>query len=402
MPPNTAAAVFGILLLAGSFAVRADEYDTINYSVGLTHQYDNNLFRLPAGVNPLPLVGKSARDDRITTATLGIKFKKAYSLQQLEASYEHISNRYDTYDFLNHEADNFRGAWRWHLTPRLAGNLTANRTQALVGFGDFRNYGTRNLRTTTTFRADADWNILPGGWHLRGGLDRSRTSNSQLFIQDEGTQVNSADLGLRYVFPSFNWIDFVSRTGQGSYLGRNLDPVNQLDEGFREQRNELRIYWLAHGKSLIEGSLGYLARDHEHYGSRDYSGGVGSLKWTWTPTGKLALIVSWKRDMAAYTDAASSYYLQDVYSISPIWQVSAKIRLSLKFDRNTRDFRGPVTLLPVVPRHERINTAQFVAEWTPLRALNISGYLIDDRREANQTGFGYQDRIAGANVRLDF
>jgi exopolysaccharide biosynthesis operon protein EpsL len=400
--PRAAVAILGILTLAGSFAVHADQQDTISYSVGLTHQYDNNLFRLPSGVNPQPLVGKSARDDRITTATLGIKFSKAYSLQQLEASYEHISNRYDTYDFLNHDADNFRGAWRWQLTPRLTGNLTANRTQALVSFGDFRNYNTRNLRTNTAFRADADWNVFRNGWHLRGGVERNRTSNSQVFVQDEGSEVTGADLGLRYVFPSSNWIDYVSSTGQGTYLGRRLDPVNQLDDGFRDTRNELRIYWLAHGKSLIEGSVGYLARNNNHYSSRDYSGGVGSLKWTWTPTGKLALVVSWKRDMAAYTDVASSYYLQDVYSISPMWQVSAKIRLSLKFDHNTRDFRGPVTLLPVTARHERSDTAQFVAEWTPLRALNISGYLIEDRREANQAGFSYQDRIAGANVRLDF
>jgi exopolysaccharide biosynthesis operon protein EpsL len=400
--PKAATAVLCLGCLAGPFVAHADQYDTVNYSAGLTHQYDNNLFRLPGGINPLPLVGKSARDDRITTATLGINFKKAYSLQQFEAGYEHISNRYATYDFLDHEADNLRGAWRWYLTPRLAGNLTANRTQALVSFGDYRNYGTKNLRTSTTVRADADWNIFRDGWHLLGGIDRSRSSNSQIFIQDEGSVVTSADLGLRYVFPSSNWIDFVSRSGRGSYLGRNLDPVNQLDDGFREQRNEMRIYWQVYGKSLIEGSLGYLARDNNHYASRDFSGGVGRLKWTWTPTGKLALLVSWQRDMAAYTDATSSYYLQDIYSIAPMWQVSSKVRLSLKFDHNTRDFRGPVTLLPVIARHERSNSAQFSAEWTPLRALSVSGYIVEDRREASQTGYGYEDRIVGANVRLDF
>lgn len=399
---KTVTIVVCLFWLACSPVAQADEYDTLNYSVGLTHQYDNNLFRLPDGINPLPLVGKPARDDRITSATLGVKFKKTYSLQQFEAGYEHISHRYANYGFLDYEADNFRGTWRWQLTPRLRGNLTANRTQALVSFGDFRNYDTKNLRTTTVYRADADWHLFRNGWHLLGGVDSSESNNSQVFTQDTGSRITSADFGLRYLFPSASRIDFVSRSGRGSYLGRNLDPVNQLDDGFREQRNDLRIYWLISGKSLVEGSLGYLARDNDHYASRDFSGEVGSLKWTWTPTGKLALIVSWKRDLAAFTDATSSYYLQEVYSIMPIWQVSSKLKLSFKFDRNTRDYLGPVTFLPVIARQERINSAQLVAEWTPIRAVSVSGYFTTEQRVANQTGYGYEDRIAGANVRLDF
>lgn len=379
----------------------ADAQDTVNYRVGLTHQRDDNLFRLPAGINPLPLVGKSARADSVTSAMLGVNFSKAYSLQQIEADFEHFSHRYGTYGFLNHGANNARAAWRWQLTPWLKGNLTANRNQALVGFADYRAYNKLNLRTTASYRLDADWNIFHNGWHLRGGLDHTRTSNSQTFTQDEGTRIASADIGLRYVFPSSNWIDVIVRGGSGSYLGRDLDLAHRLDNGFSDRRADLRAFW-QNGKSQVEGGLGYLARDYDHFADRDFTGGVGNLKWTWKPTGKIAVIVAWKRDLAAYTDTASSYYIQNTYSVSPVWQVDSKIRLSLRLDRNNRDFRGPVSLLPVVARHEQINTAQLVAEWTPQRAITVSGYLTEDWRNSNQAGYDYDARVAGANVRLDF
>lgn len=378
----------------------ADEADTLNFSAGLTRQYDNNLFRLPDGVNPLALTGKSARADTITTATLGIGFKKAWSLQQVEASYEHVDNRYATYGYLDNEADNGRAAWRWQFTPRLKGNLTYNRSQALLSFGDFTDYDSKNVRTNTALRFDADWNPFGNGWHLLAGVDRHRTSNSRLFVQEEGSRLASADLGLRYVFPSGNWIGAVTRGGEGEFIGRRLDIPHQLDTGFRDRRHELRAYW-SHGKTLLEGSMGHASRDYDHFSSRDYRGGIGSLKWTWTPTGKLVLLASWKRDFAAYTDATSSYYRQDIVSIGPVWQVDAKLRLSLKLDHSRRDYRGAVTPLPFVARDDRGNSAQFSTDWSPLRSLTVTGYYIDDRRDSSLAGSDYAARILGLNLRFE-
>lgn len=378
----------------------ADGADTLNFSAGLTRQHDGNLFRLPDGINPLALTGKSARADTITTATLGINFKKAWSLQQVEASYEHVDNRYATYGYLDNEADNARAAWRWQFTPRLKGNLTYDRSQALVSFGDFTDYGTKNVRTNTAQRFDADWTPFDNGWHLLAGIGRHRTSNSQLFVQEEGSRSVSADFGLRYVFPSGNWIGVVARDGEGEFFGRRLDAVNQLDTGFRDRRRELRAYW-SRGKTLLEGSLGHASRDYDHFSSRDYSGGIGSLKWTWTPTGKLAVLTSWKRDFTAYTDARSSYYRQDIVSIGPVWQAAAKLRLSLKLDHTRRDYRGAVTALPFVAREDRGNAVQISADWSPLRALTVTGYYIDDRRDSSLAGSDYAARILGLSLHFE-
>lgn len=395
------------LLVAGaagfaSLLAFADTDDTLNCSIGLTRQHDSNLFRLPEGVSPLLYTGKPARGDDLTSATFGVSLKKAYSLQQIEAGFERSSNRYGTYTYLNNDADSGRAAWRWQLTPRLRGNLTADRSQTLMSFTDYTGYATKNVRTITAVRADAEWNLFRNGWYVHGGVDRYETRNSQTFTQDQGSRVASADAGVRYVFPSGNWIDVLSRVGVGDFLDRSLDAVNQLDNGFRDRRTEVRGYWAVGGKSLLEGAAGYATRDYDHFSSRDYSGGVGNLKWTWQPTGKLALVASWKRDFAAYIDVTSSYYRQDVYSVGPVWQVDAKVRLSLKLDHTRRDYRGAVTTLPFTARDDRIDLKQVTADWTPLRALTLSGYVIDDRRASSLAGANYGARVIGANAALNF
>lgn len=379
----------------------ADAADTINFTAGVTQQRDSNIFRLADGVDPRPLVGNSARADTMTTGTFGARVRKAYSLQQFEGDLSRVSSRYDTYTHLNNEADNARAVWRWQATPHLTGNLTFNRTQFPIGFADYANYSTQNMRTITTQRLDADWNPFRNGWHLRGGVERTKTHNSRAFVQDEGTSIVGADLGVRLVFPSANWVELITLGRNGTYLGRSLDTANQRDTGFRNRRTELRARWMG-GKSVVEGSVGYASRNHDHFSNRNHSGAVGSISWTWAPASTLALVTMWKRDLVSYLDAISSYYRQDVISIGPVWQASAKLKLSVKFDHTRRDFRGAVTSLPFIARQDRSNSMQIGAEWTPLRALTLGAHYIENKRDSSLPFGDFAARTVGFSLRFDF
>ena len=399
--PVTLGALAVVAACICPLAAHADAADTINFTADITQQRDNNIFRLANGVDPLPLVGNSARADRITASTFGAAVRKAYSLQQFEVDLNRVSSRYDTYTHLNNDADNARAAWRWQATPYLTGNLTYKRTEFLIGFVDYANYSSQNMRTITTQRLDADWNPFRNGWHLRGGVEQSKTRNSRAFVQDEGTNLVGADLGVRLVFPSANWVELVTLGRNGTYLGRDLDTANQLDTGFRNRRTEMRARWMG-GKSLVEGSVGYASRKHDHFASRDHGGAVGSISWTWTPASTLALVTLWKRDLVSYLDAISSYYRQDVISIGPVWQASPKFKLSIKFDHTRRDFRGAVTSLPFIARRDRGNSTQISAEWTPLRALTIGAHYIDNKRDSSLPFGDFAARTVGFSLRFDF
>lgn len=396
--------MFGLALIGGmlvSGAASADQDDTINLNAGIGYLHDSNLFRLSPEANTKALLGKDNRDDQITTTSLGIAFRKALGLQVFEAGWDRLSNRYATYTHLDSDINNRRMAWRWQLTPSVKGNLAYNQTQSMVGFADYSNYATQNIRRITTYRVDADWNILPGGWHLITGVDRYETTNSQTYTQDEGSRITSTDVALRHVFSSGNWADLSGRAGRGEFPNRKPNDLSQFDNNFDDRRAEFRANW-SHGKSTLRGGVGYSTREYEHYEARNYSGAVGNLAWQWQPTGKTGLLLSWKRDLAAFTDQTSSYYLQDVFSIMPIWQADAKLRLGVKFDHARRDYRGAITTAAYTPRNDRITSAKISLDWTPLRTLTINAYWSQEGRNSSLAMGDYSARQIGVNLRAEF
>jgi len=396
---NPVRALLPLLLALGAAGARADADDTINLSAGLVRHHDSNLFRVADGVDLAPLVGNRQRGDTLTTARLGIDFRKAWSLQELEAAYEHVDTRYATYDHLDHAVDNLRLRWRWSLTPRLTGNLGHSRDESLVGFGDYTGYGSRNTRITVATRLDADWHA-GGSWHLRAGIERRTSRNTRSFTQDEGARTDSGEAGIRYQFRSGNRLEAIVRHGRGAYL-RTLDPLAQLDAGFTERRHELRARRALGGKSTLEATLGHVARRHDNFASRDYAGAVGSARWNWSPTGKLDLALAWKSELAAYTDATASYARQESLALSPSWQITHKIRLGLVLDRKWHDYRAAV--VPLVPhRADRLDSARLEAEWRPWRNVQVGGYLASDRRHSSLAPLRHDTRMAGATLRLDY
>lgn len=378
----------------------ADKDDTLNVTVRAAKQYDDNIFRLAGGVDPTPLVGQSSRGDQIETSAVGVSFKKPYSMQQLEANAERVCYRYDRYGFLNSNVNNGSVAWRWHFLPAISGNLIATTSQALAGFADYRTFNQPNLRTTTRKRFDADWQVA-GGWHLVGGVEQTHYRNSQAFTQDDSTRVTAQDIGVRYLFRSGASVGVTATQSNGQY-SRTVDPLQQLDSGYREHRNLVRLSWPVTGKSTLEGELGRVSRTNDNFASRDYSANVGAVKWGWTPTGKLALQMSLRRNVASWTDLTSSYYVEDTLSVAPVWQVSAKVKASLQLDRKERDFRAPVTTAPFVPRRDRQNAAQLAVEWVPMRFLTVTGYVANERRGSTVSGFDYVSKSFGATVQLTF
>lgn len=380
-------------------AVRADATDTLNLRFGIGTQYDSNLFRVADGFDLASRVGRSARDDRITTANIGLDFRKAWSLQQFEASVEKVRQRHATHDFLDHDLDNLQAAWRWSLSPRLTGNLVHQRTQSLIGFDNYTDYTAPNLRTVNAQRFDADWHVT-GGWHLRAGADRERTDNSRTFTQDDSVRSTGLFAGIRYIFPSGSRLEATTRRSDGEY-DRALNIPAQLDNDFRQTRRELRARWALSGKSTLEGGIGRVAREHAHFAARDFSGTVGNLQWNWQATGKLGLAASLKRDLAAFHDANASYYVSEAISLTPAWQIGAKFRLSLSLNREWRRYHGAI-VPPPTARREHTDSARLSAAWQPRRNIALSAYLGGQRRDASLPALDYTARSAGADLRIDF
>ena len=382
--------------------VRADDEDTLNLSAGIAVLHDDNLFRLSPGVDPNTVLGKSTKSDDITTATVGLKLNKRYSLQQFELDASLVDYRYRTFSYLDFTAANYAAAWRWSLTPYLHGNLTSDRKESLNSFSDYSGYRTRNLRTDENKRFDAVLEVS-GSWRVLGGIARSTRINSQLFLEEGDTRLDTAEGGLRYDFPSGTKLSYIARDGRGDYFNRDQPIVaTRLDNQFDQRENEVRLIWPVTEKTTIDARAAHIERTHEHFGDRDYAGNVGALNVSWQVTDKTSVMAGFGRELSSYQSTDSSYISTDRFTLSPAWQISAKTTLRGRYDYAQRDYRGAIAATPLSDRVDTQHTAMIAFEWQALRALSLSASLQNDKRTSNQSGHDYKDTQAGVSAQLAF
>jgi exopolysaccharide biosynthesis operon protein EpsL len=370
------------------------------FSVGASADWDDNVFRLSDSADTQALLGKSSKSDRYVSAFAGVHFDKPYAQQRLKFDATETAYRYDSFSFLNSNALNYDGAWDWHFTPRLSGTLSADRTEALANYGDYRT-PIRNIVTVQNQRLSIDGQ-LSGGWHLLGGASHGESTNSMIFVQQGSYRGNGVEGGARYVTEAGNSITFVSRSFRADFVDQPLDPVNLLDDGFRRRENELTVSWMPSGKSRLTGTATRIEYQSNNFAQRDFSGTAGLLLYRWQPTGRLILVLSAGRTALPYIDNFSTYVVTDTLTVAPTWQLSAHIGVRASLSRSSSDFRGAVVPLAGPPRRDDLDSALLGFDWSPRQSLTLSADARRERRTSNTAGFDYDDSSARISATLTF
>ncbi len=370
---------------------QADLEDPLNFSVGSSIRYDDNLFRLPAG-STLPASGRSSKADLIYTLQGGLHVDKPYALQRLQLDLTATQYSYRNNSYLNASALDYRAAWLWSLTPRLTGSLSADKVSTPISYADLQSALNDNMRENSTQRFTLDW-WVDDGWHVVGGADllRSQSEGSELTATGNFDQ-KALEGGIKFVSAAHNSVTALRREIRGDYIGRPLS--------YEQSDSELRAIWQLNGLSLLEARVGYTDRTYS-LAQRNYSGTNGVLSYRLTPTGKLQLTLSTGRDLVPYLEANHSYFVSDYIALTPAWQVSDKTTLSLRLNTSRNDFRGAI--VPTLSmREDKVRSAQLSAAWRPARAINVDGYITHEQRTSNLSDLPYRDNIVGVGAMLRF
>jgi hypothetical protein len=174
-----------------------------------------------------------------------------------------------------------------------------------------------------------------------------------------------------------------------------------LDTGFSENEAEARLTWLLSGHSRLNVRTAYLRRNHDTFSQRDYSGMEGRVDYFWTPTGKLQLGVSANSALASFWNIDSSYTRENTLSISPVYNLSDKIRLTGFAGISERRFLGD-GLVPSTNRLDKAKNISAGIDWSPLRNFTLGVDLRHSRRDSNVIGFDFTDTIAGVDASFLF
>ena len=154
-----------LLLGAGGTALAQAPEDGLTWRAGYALQRDDNLFRLPDGVDPRAALGTDSAAETVAVRSLGVAYAKTMSLQRVEIDLGLVDYRYRTYRSLDLTAKNYDLAWRWAVTPRLRGSLTASRDESVNAFDNASRPDQGNRRLTRREAFDAAYE-LDGVWRL--------------------------------------------------------------------------------------------------------------------------------------------------------------------------------------------------------------------------------------------
>ena len=386
-------------------AASADSGDPINFVVGTQFLFDDNLFRLSRNLDPQTVVGKPTRSDQVRIGYMGFAIDKSYSQQRLKLDVTARDYQYHNFSQLNFNSLDYKGAWLWHLTQRLSGEIGIDRRVDQSNFADVLNRAGVNTITTQNRRLTGDW-WFHGNWHAVATAADTEVRNSQINREQDSYREQSASLGLRYVANSGSSATLTGRQADGSYDKRPLNVGSQLDTGFTQQDLELRVSWALSGKSNLGGRVTRLQRRHDNFAARDFNGTAGQLDFTYTPTGKLQLAVSATRNIASYQSGPVSYYIDDSLTFAPIWQIDSKASLQLSLQKAQRKFLGdaPAPVSPLVPagRSDQTESAQLRLLWAPIRAVNLSFTMQHSRRDSSTANVDFRDNSAGLSAEFSF
>ncbi|ABC30178.1 conserved hypothetical protein [Hahella chejuensis KCTC 2396] len=379
--------------------------DAWEFSAGSLLRHEDNLFRSTSG---------NESNEQIVSAFAAVSGEQSISRQNLKLDARFSDHRYQHYDYLDYTAWEAEAAWDWLATSRLQGVLGADYNESINSFADFS--GTeQNIRTRRRYYLDADWRVA-GRWKLLAGGAHYQQENSSLYRVEGDYQSDSLELGVGYEAPSGSHLSISLRKTDGDYANRVISTTDRVDSGFEQTLAEMRFLWIFSGKSKVRGSLGYVEREHYHYGERDYQGAIGGLSLDYQWTGSTSLSAAIEQSLASYQSSPatdidkilgggafynSSYYRRRLVSIGPLWRYSAKVSLHARWRYEERDYEGGLLTGPPA-REDRLQTLVLGGDWSPASYVLISAALQREKRASNQANADFNSDNATLSLTFTF
>lgn len=370
--------------------------------VTATATYDDNVFRISDRTQARATLGSEAMSDWSRRTEAGVDVDWKISRQHLRAGWHFNRNRYDRFDFLDHDGYSKSLAWDWHVGSHLGGELSMNESRSMSGFTEIRN-PVLNERTVRRRLASANWDLHPR-WRLHVQRDEAEYENSLPSYRSSDRKDVGHEASVRYATPEGDTIGLSLREVESSYSSRDAFSTLVFGNGNRQRDLALNLAWNVTGMTRLGARLARVERQYDELSERDMQAWAGRLSVDWQPTGKTALSVSAVRDVYGVDDIAATYVQSDALSLSPTWRPTAKLLLQARASYEKRSYQGdPGFLLGVLPqREDTLKTAGLTVSYTPHEKVQMQLSWQKESRDSSVAGGGYDTDALSANLRVDF
>lgn len=385
-----------------AYSREPDDGRNVRFNVFGGAMRDNNVFRIPDGTPPRPIIGSSDRADNIYRYGAELKADIPASRQRIlfEAQLEHRD--YEQFGFLDHDAYRLGAAWKWAAGPQWSGDIGYGKRRFLASLAELQ-APIKDLITEDRAYASAGYRFTPR-WRVRGGVESYDWKHSDPTRIALDNRTSSGTVGLDYVTPQENSIGGQFKYSYGDYPNRQVVPGGTVDNNFEEYESSAVAHWAVTGKSTLDARLGYTSRVHDQLPQRDFDGVTGRLNYDWFVAAKTILNFAVWREIRSIEDVDASYVLSEGWGIGPSWAPTSKLVFQAKYVREDRDYRGdPGFVLTGGPqREDTFRGLRLAAGYAPRRNIELAVGLETGDRSSNVAGRDYDYTAVMANARLKF
>jgi hypothetical protein len=383
-----------------------DEPHGLDLTIAAREIYDDNLYRLPATIDPTELLGPEAtRDDYIQRVSLGLDQHWQWSRQQVIIDLLASNSRYQYNDTLDNTSGHGRAEWKWFASSAWSGSVGGDYSQSLASFANTRFLAKDMLETTGTF-ANMAFRFGPS-WEFKTGARRSTSEHSASTRQFDNARTDSATAGLSYTTSSESEIGVSLRRTKADF-DSVLNLAGQLfDRDYEDESLNLEFHRVVSPRTNIEASVGYLYRDYRDAaladaGKGNFDGPIGELLLEWQASNKIAITLNGWHKLKAYLDAESDYFVAQGGSIASTWKPRRKISVALEAGYETQDYLGTSINLTSNRRQDQVRSAELSVSYSPLRKLHFDLNGRAEIRDSDRSFLAYDSRVVSFGVRWTY
>jgi exopolysaccharide biosynthesis operon protein EpsL len=326
-------AALGVLLPA---AAPAGEGDFFRPLVSAAYYHDSNIFRFAGDYEVPATIGGEATGNRIQSVNyylLGAGFLLDWqqSRQRIQARALANTAKFSRYEaILDYDGYDLDTRWDWQLGNRWRGQLGAERTKTL---GSYDNIGIgKNTRTQSRYhlRAIRD---LHTDWQAEAGYNRYSSKYASQSSRD--VDVDAFSLGVYRLGGTMQRLGLELRYSDVQRPNKVGDQSDASEWGLFAVAS-----WQPSGKTRLRGRLGYINREYDTAGARDFSGLEARLDADWAPTGKSLVNAAAYRELNESDLGALNNHAEVTgLDLTGQWQFLPKTRVGpfLRFENRSYD-----------------------------------------------------------------
>jgi hypothetical protein len=378
--------------------ITRNSLNSLDFFIADQFTYDDNLYRLPSGFGIPAAAGPLAtRADSFNSVSLGGNGRWFSDLQALSLDFRADDNHFIHNDSMDNISGKGNLEWDWRLGTYWSGQAGVSYYRALADFASTAYYA-RDVVQREDYFANFRYQAGPH-WALYGGFIGADTSQTAVPEQLYNFNSKAGNAGIEFATSSSNTVGLDYRYTNAKFPNEAFLNGAAFSSDYNEETARVLVKYVFSAATELDASAGYLKRDYPESRFASFSGDIWRAALQWEPTDQLQLILTGWRQLTAYVDAESDYFVSKGVSLKPTWIATQTLKLSLTISRENHDYIGSSpSAITFVTRRDRLTSAQGGVIYAPWDFLLFNLTCRYDKRASDQAQFQFNDTLATASV----